>query len=84
MKQPQYPNLMCTSHNKIEPGYILCKHVKKPDDIQMLEYATETSMGVVCCLLCAANSQDTQYILDNCITACAKGLKEMGLIGDIN
>lgn len=74
-----YPNIICEEHpGQIEPGYMICKHIEKKEDIAYLEKATQKSLGVLCCLQCSHRSGDDQYVFDNFLIVCAPGLRERG------
>lgn len=80
MRSPDYPNIYCAEHDKTAPGYMICKHVNGPADVDYFEAASKTNLGVVSCVVCADHHEDREYVLENYITACEDSLKIMGIL----
>jgi hypothetical protein len=79
MIQIAYPYVECDHHPGKEPGYIVCRHIKGPDDVAYLELATQDTLGVVSCIECQAKHEDDQFVLNNFIIACAGCLRAAGI-----
>ena len=79
MSEIKFPNLYCSTHDHIAPGYIVCKHVQNAGDVGHYEVATEKTMGVAVCTQCASKGDDKEYALANFICACADAIHEMGI-----
>ena len=56
----EFPNIYCAGHDKTGPGYIICKHIKTRHDVDYVELASKTNMGVVACPVCAAKGEDKE------------------------
>jgi hypothetical protein len=86
-KTLSYPNIYCAGHDKVGPGYIMCDHVKKLEDVSLIECATATTMGTIACAICAEKGDDTQYIHEHFVCVCEDSLFEKGILfltGGIN
>jgi hypothetical protein len=79
-REVEYPNITCDSHpGVVEPGYVICRHVKGPLDVAHFEAASGTDMGIVACAICHRKYEDGEYAFSNFTVACASSIREQGL-----
>jgi hypothetical protein len=79
--KPKYPNVICEEHpGQVEPGYVICPHIEKLEDIVYREVASSEDLGVLSCKACASRIKDGTFLIDNFILVCAPGLREKGLV----
>lgn len=58
----EYPNIDCPDHpGIIEPGYLICDHLKSFLDIAYLELATKKQLGIMICAECSELDHDNIY-----------------------
>jgi hypothetical protein len=75
----EYPNIDCPDHpGIIEPGYLICDHLKSFHDIAYVESASPERLGIMVCDLCWKMENDPKYCNEHMYISCAQGLREKG------
>lgn len=81
-QRKEYPIVECDHHLGIsEPGYMICKHIDKAEDIAFCELATPEKLGCLACQQCADNPyMPSDEMHTKFIVCCAQGLRDLGYI----
>ena len=75
-----YPFVECDAHPKVEPGYMVCKHIHEVADIEYFERATSQRLGAILCRQCHSRVREVKYLQINTRLSCAQHLRERGLL----
>jgi hypothetical protein len=83
----KYPNVWCDRHPTVwQPGYVVCDHIRKPEDIHFLDPATSKTCGLILCSKCYRTlraDSNHECLVDDCRIWCVCCLRDAGIFTGI-